>query len=113
MLLLLAKSYVNEHFNNNEKENENENENEEYNKEYNKDIIIFIIYLAISIWAVYLSWSCNTKAKYPISVKIACAINAYTFGIFYIIYYFIAVSGTCSNGVYIDIKESDLIKLLC
>ena len=120
MILLLANSYIKEHFNNdvsskdksNEDENENENENENINYNYNNELIIFFIHLAISAMAVYLSWTCNTKANYPMSVKIACAINAYTFGIIYIIYYFIAVSGTCDKGLYIDFDNSKLDVLI-
>ena len=118
MIVLLAKSYIKEHFDTNRNENENENENENnyeneniYENE-NADFIVFIIIIAISLWAMYLSWTCNTKANYPISVKIACAINAYTFGIFYIIYYYLAINGTCDKGYYLDVKNSELSEYL-
>jgi hypothetical protein len=122
MIELLAKSLINEHFDTSrnkyvkENENENEYENEESSEYYyfynNKEFIIFIIFLGISFWAAYLSWSCNTKANYPLSVKIACAINAYTFGIFYILYYFIAVYGTCNKGYYVNVQNTELIDLI-
>jgi hypothetical protein len=118
MILLLANSYIKEHFNNDvsskdkSNENENEYENEIINYNYHNELLIFFIYLAISVVAVYLSWTCNTKANYPMSVKIACAINAYTFGIFYIIYYFIAVSGKCDKGLYVDFDNSKLDVLI-
>jgi hypothetical protein len=116
MILLLANSYIKEHFNNDvsskDKSNENEDEYENINYNYNNELLIFFIYVTISVVAVYLSWSCNTKANYPLSVKIACAINAYTFGIIYIIYYFIAISGTCDKGLYVDFDNSKLDVLI-
>jgi len=116
MILLLVNSYIKEHFNNDvsskDKSNENEDEYENINYNYNNELLIFFIYVTISVVAVYLSWSCNTKANYPLSVKIACAINAYTFGIIYIIYYFIAISGTCDKGLYVDFDNSKLDVLI-
>jgi uncharacterized membrane protein YhdT len=96
MILLLANSYIQEHFNNNnnkskeyEYENENENENEyEYeNENENKYLIWIMLYYIICFVAAYLSWDINTKIGYPLDVKLACALNAYSFGIFYIMYY--------------------------
>ena len=107
MILLLANSIVKEHFNNNKNENENENENKnenvnenvnenEYENEYengngneNKDVNFtwIVFYYIICFIAAYLSWDINTKLGYPTDVKLACALNAYSFSIFYIIYY--------------------------
>ena len=92
MILLLANSYIQEHFNNdkrnvNEYEYENEYENENENENENKYLIWIIIYYIICFVAAYLSWDINTKIGYPIDVKLACALNAYSFGIFYIMYY--------------------------
>ena len=94
MILLHANSYGKElftttknkeNFNNDEMEYENEYENENENE--NKYLIWIIIYYIICFVAAYLSWDINTKIGYPIDVKLACALNAYSFGIFYIMYY--------------------------
>jgi uncharacterized membrane protein YhdT len=92
MILLLANSYIQEHFNNNnnkskEYEYENENEYEYENENENKYLIWIMLYYIICFVAAYLSWDINTKIGYPLDVKLACALNAYSFGIFYIMYY--------------------------
>jgi uncharacterized membrane protein YhdT len=93
MILLLANSVVKEHFNNNKNENDKDYENNnEYEYEYeneNKDVNYtwIIFYYIICFVAAYLSWNINTKLGYPTDVKLACALNAYSFSIFYIIYY--------------------------
>jgi len=98
MILLLANSYakdIKEHFSNNKNvnNNDNDNENEFENETENNDINLtwIILYYGICFIAAYLSWTANTKLGYPMDVKLACALNAYTFGIFYIIYYFFTV----------------------
>jgi uncharacterized membrane protein YhdT len=92
MILLLANSYakdIKEHFSNNKNENNNDNDNEFENEIENNDINFgwIILYYGICFFAAYLSWTANTKLGYPMDVKLACALNAYTFGIFYIMYY--------------------------
>jgi hypothetical protein len=92
MILLLANSYakdIKEHFSNNKNEIEIENEFESENNDVNLTWII--LYYGVCFIAAYLSWTANTKLGYPMDVKLACALNAYTFGIFYIIYYFFIV----------------------
>jgi hypothetical protein len=100
MILLLANSYIKELFTTKKnKENFNNDEYEyedgyEYENDYeNKYIIWIILYYIICIIAAFLSWNINTNLGYPIDVKLACALNAYSFGIFYIIYYLIIVYG--------------------
>jgi len=91
MILLLANSYIKEFFTTKKKENFNNDEYEyEYENDYeneNKYLIWIILYYIICIIAAFLSWNINTNLGYPIDVKLACALNAYSFGIFYIIYY--------------------------
>jgi hypothetical protein len=48
-----------------------------------------LFYLAISIIAAYLSWSCNSKAGLPLSVKLLCSWSAFWLGKFYLIFYVI------------------------
>jgi len=99
MILLLANSYIKEFFTTKKKENFNNDEYEyEYENDYeneneNKYLIWIILYYIICIIAAFLSWNINTNLGYPIDVKLACALNAYSFGIFYIIYYLIIVYG--------------------
>jgi hypothetical protein len=102
MILLHANSYGKElftttknkeNFNNDEMEYEYEYEYENENENENKYIIWIILYYIICIIAAFLSWNINTNLGYPIDVKLACALNAYYFGIFYIIYYLIIVYG--------------------
>ena len=67
---------------------EQNNENED---EYEEDIYTsyyFIVLLIISIIAAVLSWDYNTKANYPLTVKLACSFTAFTFGFYYLIFYF-------------------------
>jgi uncharacterized membrane protein YhdT len=93
MILLLANSYIKEFFTTKKKENFNNDEYEyEYENDYeneneNKYLIWIILYYIICFIAAYLSWDANTKLGFPTDVKLACALNAYSFGIFYIIYY--------------------------
>ena len=98
MILLLANSYakdIKEHFsnnknvNNNDNDNDNDNEfdNENGNESNDINLTWIILYYGICFIAAYLSWTANTKLGYPMDVKLACALNAYTFGIFYIMYY--------------------------
>lgn len=100
MILLLANSYakdIKEHFsnnknvNNNDNDNENEFENEIENESNDINLTWIILYYGICFIAAYLSWTANTKLGYPMDVKLACALNAYTFGIFYIAYYLFTV----------------------
>lgn len=60
-------------------------------------IIYSIISTAVSIYAVYLSWSCNTAADVNVLLKIIYAFFAFIFGFIYLIFYFIFRAGTCKN----------------
>jgi len=97
MILLLANSYIKENFTNKKKEHFNNREKEyeyEYENENENEYLIWIIlYYIICFVAAFLSWNINTKLGYPTDVKLACALNAYSFGIFYIIYYLFIVYG--------------------
>ena len=65
--------------------NDNDDESDQVSIAY----LLFIF--GLSIFAAVLSWRANTKENYPLSVKLVCAINAFNFGIFYIIWYLIFV----------------------
>jgi hypothetical protein len=100
----------------NKKKYINENDSEyEYDEYYNYNIYYFIIdilYFLICCYAAYLSWSCNTKANLPFEVKFVCALFAFHMSIFYLIYYFIAVKGTCDNGYFLNVKKSELDEII-
>ena len=58
-------------------------------------IIASIFSICISIYCVYLSWSCNTKLEINTGLKIIYAFFAAIFNVFYLIYYFVFRLGTC------------------
>jgi hypothetical protein len=67
--------------------------------------------LVTSIIAAYLSWRCNEKSNYPLSVKVVCALNAFSFGIFYIIYYLLfKVEKTCSKFKLIEVESNKVVE---
>lgn len=49
---------------------------------------VLIFWVVLGIFAVYLSWTCNTASKAPTFLKIIYAFFAWFFGIFYLIFYF-------------------------
>jgi hypothetical protein len=53
--------------------------------------------LAVSIYAVYLSWSCNTAAGVNVVLKVVYAFFAFIFGLLYLIFYLIFRAGACKN----------------
>lgn len=63
--------------------------NDDTNENYSPVTTIFI--LLISFGAAILSWYTNTKAGYSIEIKLACALVAFNFGIFYFFYWGLAV----------------------
>jgi hypothetical protein len=67
-------------------------------------IISFVISLLISVYAVSLSWSCNTALGINTGLKVLYAFFAFIFGLFYLIFYMIFRAGTCKN--YIIVKSS-------
>ena len=59
-----------------------------------------LIYLAIGVCAVYLSWTCNTAAGIDVVPKVIYAIFAFLFNLLYLIFYLIFRAGTCGTPVY-------------
>jgi hypothetical protein len=57
--------------------------------------LVSIIVLAICIFNVYLSWTCNTSQNIGTAQKVIYAFFAFTFGLFYTLYYFFVRAGTC------------------
>lgn len=51
------------------------------------DFITDIIVLSLSVYAAYLSWSCNTLKKMPVPLKIFNSFFAFVFGVLYVIFY--------------------------
>jgi hypothetical protein len=76
---------------------------------YNNDtyyIIFDLLYFIAGCFAAYKSWTCNTQANYPKSVKIICALFAFNFSIFYIAYYYLYLTpNSCSKYKLIKIKK--------
>jgi CHASE2 domain-containing sensor protein len=60
-------------------------------------IIYSIISFAVSVYAVYLSWSCNSAANVNVLLKVIYAFFAFIFGFLYLIFYFIFRAGTCTT----------------
>ncbi len=58
-------------------------------------IMIVVISLSISVYAVYVSWKCNTAMKMGLPFKILYAIFAYVFGFIYLIFYFLFKKDMC------------------
>jgi len=85
---------------------------------YSKDdFYYFLLYLILGIIAAILSWRCNEQANYPFLVKLGCALNAFGFGIFYIIFYVIYYAmnknDSCTKGYYVSFidHEKDMPQL--
>jgi hypothetical protein len=60
-------------------------------------VLIYAVSLAVCVYAVYLSWSCNTAAGVNVVLKVVYAIFAFIFGLLYLIFYFIFRAGTCNT----------------
>jgi len=70
-------------------------------------MILDLFYFIIGCFAAYKSWTCNTQANYPKSVKIICALFAFNFGIFYLAYYYLYLNPkSCSKYKLIKVKKS-------
>lgn len=56
---------------------------------YDENVIKFtnIMSFFVSVYAAYLSWTCNTVAKVSILPKIIYALFAFIFGTLYVIFY--------------------------
>lgn len=62
-------------------------------------VFVALIGLALSVLAVYLSWTCGTKQNLPTVTKVILAIVAALFSVIYIIVHFVLVFVTNnSNG---------------
>ena len=59
-------------------------------------IVSFIISILIGLFAIYLSWTCNSTMNYNTVLKVIYAFFAYFFGIIYIILYMIMRYDTCT-----------------
>lgn len=59
------------------------------------DMLIFIMGVAIGLYAAYLSFTCNTKMRYNMSLKVIFAIFAYIFGLVYLVLYLIMRWDVC------------------
>jgi hypothetical protein len=50
-------------------------------------IAVVIFFIFVSFLAAVLSWRCNSQANYPLSIKLVCSLNAFSYGTIYLIYY--------------------------
>jgi len=57
----------------------------------------FVLMLLINSYAAYLSWECNSKNNYPLTLKIMFSLFAFMFGSFYILYYVLFRFDTCNT----------------
>jgi len=79
--------------------------NEEVEEVYNEDkstnmsIGTFLLMLIINSYAAYLSWECNTRNNYPLSLKILFSFFAFSFGSLYILYYILFRFDMCNTFV--------------
>lgn len=55
-----------------------------------------LVSLAISMFAAYLSWSCNKRVKTPI--RVIYAATSFMFGTLYLTYYFLFRADVCNFG---------------
>jgi hypothetical protein len=59
------------------------------------DILSFLLYLLISIFAFYLSWECNSQRGLSTFAKLFYGFFAFTFGSMYLLFYIVFINGTC------------------
>ena len=77
-----------------------DDESQEMNQKTKADRLsttTFILMLFINSYAAYLSWDCNTKNNYPLSLKIVFSLFAFMFGSFYLLYYILFRFDTCNK----------------
>lgn len=60
-------------------------------------ILIEVCILLLSVYAAYLSWTCNDALGYTTLVRVIFAFFAFVFGVFYVIFYAIFRSDACSR----------------
>lgn len=72
---------------------------EQYNidKYWAYRVLIEVCILLLSVYAAYLSWTCNDALGYSTFVRVIFSFIAFVFGVFYIIFYAIFRSDTCSR----------------
>lgn len=58
-------------------------------------IVGLLVSWSIGIYAIYLSWKCNTKFDVSTGGKVFFSFWAWFFGLFYLIYYFIVKRTSC------------------
>jgi len=56
-----------------------------------------VFYIAIGIFAAYLSWVCNTESGIPFLEKVMWAFLSYVFSIPFLVYYILIRSHQCSK----------------
>ena len=77
-----------------------DDESQEMNQKTKADRLsttTFILMLFINSYAAYLSWDCNTKNNYPLSLKIVFSLFAFMFGSFYLLYYILFRFDSCNK----------------
>ena len=72
-----------------------ENFGKENNNNNNSYKLSQLLMLLISIGAIYIYWTCNSKINIGTLAKVFYAFFAWVFGIFYYLYYFIFRHNTC------------------
>jgi uncharacterized membrane protein len=60
-------------------------------------IVSALVSISISLYAVYLSWSCNTSLGINTGLKILYAFFAFIFGLLYLLFYLIFRIGQCQK----------------
>lgn len=60
------------------------------------DGLIFIMGVAIGLYAAYLSFQCNSKLKYNMILRVLFAVFAYVFGLVYLILYVVMRWDVCN-----------------
>jgi hypothetical protein len=60
------------------------------------DGLIFVMGVAIGLYAAYLSFQCNSKLKYGMILRVIFAVFAYVFGFVYLILYVLMRWDVCN-----------------
>lgn len=59
------------------------------------DLLSFLLYFLISLFALYLSWECNTQRGLGLFTKLFYGFFAFSFGSLYLLFYIVFINGTC------------------
>lgn len=84
-------------------------EKEKYGNNISMDIstiIQLLISLTFSVYAVYLSWTCNTALGKDVFLKVIFALFAGLFGFWYLIFYYMFSSAGCNQAVRLSSRNS-------